>query len=251
MFAPLGVKVGAPALVEAAERFGWNAPATIPGEVPSTLPPAAEIDTPLEVASTAIGQFETLATPLQMASVAQTIAMRGVRYPPTLSAGQRAPGTRVTSRRVARTIGSLMVDVVAYGTGTAAAIPGVRVAGKTGTAELEDTRDPETGETLPPDPTNTDAWFTAYAPAKRPRIVVAVMLVRAGAGGATAAPAARVVLDAALRERRAAVRRLSQMSSSKVRCSSPAPSISSSSGRYSVFSSGSLNRSIEPAVGPS
>ena len=45
---------------------------------------------------------------------------------------------------------------------------------------------------------NTDAWFTAYAPAAKPRIVVAVMLVRAGAGGATAAPAARVVLDAAL-----------------------------------------------------
>jgi cell division protein FtsI/penicillin-binding protein 2 len=45
---------------------------------------------------------------------------------------------------------------------------------------------------------NTDAWFTAYAPARKPKIVVAVMLVRAGAGGATAAPAARVVLDAAL-----------------------------------------------------
>jgi len=181
-----------------AERFGWNAPASILGEVPSTLPPAGEIDTPLEVASTAIGQFETLATPLQMASVAQAIAMRGVRHAPTLRADQRPRGTRVIPRRIARTIGSLMVDVVAYGTGTAAAIPGVRVAGKTGTAELEDTRDPETGETLPPDPTNTDAWFTSYAPAKRPRIVVAVMLVRAGAGGATAAPAARVVLDAAL-----------------------------------------------------
>jgi penicillin-binding protein A len=198
VFAPLGLRIGAPALVDAAERFGWNADATILGEVPSTLPPAAEIQTPLELASTAIGQFETLATPLQMASVAQVIATRGVRYPPTLSAGGRALGARVISRPVARTIGSMMVDVVAYGTGTAAAIPGVRVAGKTGTAELEDTRDPETGETLPPDPTNTDAWFTAYAPAQRPRIVVAVMLVRAGAGGATAAPAARVVLDAAL-----------------------------------------------------
>jgi cell division protein FtsI/penicillin-binding protein 2 len=198
VFAPLGVEVGAEPLVDAAERYGWNAPATIPGEVPSTLPPAAEIETPLEVASTAIGQFETLATPLQMASVAQTIATRGVRHPPTLSAADRRRPTRVTTRRVARTIGSMMVDVVAYGTGTAAAIPGVRVAGKTGTAELEDTRDPETGETLPPDPTNTDAWFTAYAPAARPEIVVAVMLVRAGAGGATAAPAARVVLDAAL-----------------------------------------------------
>ncbi len=198
VFAPLGLKIEAAPLVDAAERYGWNARATIPGEVPSTLPPAAEIDTPLEVASTAIGQFETLATPLQMASVAQTIAMRGVRSPPTLSADRRPRRVRVTSRRIARTIESLMIDVVAYGTGTAAALPGVRVAGKTGTAELEDTRDPETGETLPPDPTNTDAWFTAYAPAGRPRIVVAVMLVRAGAGGATAAPAARVVLDAAL-----------------------------------------------------
>ncbi len=104
----------------------------------------------------------------------------------------------MTSRRVARTVGSMMVDVVDYGTGTAAALPGVKVAGKTGTAELEDTRDPETGETAPPDPSNTDAWFTAYAPARAPEIVVAVMLVRAGSGGATAAPAARVVLDAAL-----------------------------------------------------
>jgi cell division protein FtsI/penicillin-binding protein 2 len=198
VFAPLGLKIGAPELVEVAERFGWNAPAVIPGEVPSTLPPATDIDTPLEVASTAIGQYETLATPLQMASVAQAIATRGVRHPPTLSPRTRPVGTRVVSRRIARTIGSLMVDVVAYGTGTAAAIPGVRVAGKTGTAELEDTRDPETGETLAPDPTNTDAWFTAYAPAKRPRIVVAVMLVRAGAGGATAAPAARVVLESGL-----------------------------------------------------
>jgi cell division protein FtsI/penicillin-binding protein 2 len=198
VFAPLGVEIGAGPLVDAAERYGWNARATIPGEVTSTLPPAAEIDTPLEVASTAIGQFETLATPLQMASVAQTIASHGVRHPPTLSAEDPRRATRVTSRRVARAIGAMMLDVVAYGTGTAAAIPGVRVAGKTGTAELEDTRDPETGETLPPDPMNTDAWFAAYAPAGRPRIAVAVMLVRAGAGGATAAPAARVLLDAAL-----------------------------------------------------
>ena len=198
VFAPLGLRIQAGPLVDAAERFGWNAPATIPGEVPSTLPPAADIDTPLELASTAIGQFETLATPLQMASVAQTIAMRGVRHPPVLSPTRDLQGIRVTSRRVARTVGSMMVDVVAYGTGTAAALPNAVVAGKTGTAELEDTRDPETGETLPPDPENTDAWFTAYAPAKHPRIVVGVMLVRAGAGGATAAPAARVVLDTAL-----------------------------------------------------
>jgi peptidoglycan glycosyltransferase len=198
VFAPLGVELGAPALVDAAERFGWNSDPTVPGEVPSTLPPAAEIRTPLEVGATAIGQFRTLATPLQMASVAQTIAARGVRRLPTLSLGDTTRSVRVVKRRVARTIESLMLDVVAYGTGTAAALPGVKVAGKTGTAELEDTRDPETGETKPSDPMNTDAWFAAYAPAGHPRIAVAVMLVRAGAGGATAAPAARIVLDAAL-----------------------------------------------------
>ena len=198
VFGPLGVELGSEALVDAAERFGWNAEPTVPGEVPSTLPPASEIVSDLEMAATAVGQFRTLATPLMMASVAQTIAARGVRRTPTLTLGERTRTVRVTTPKVARTVGSMMVEVVDYGTGTAAALPGVKVAGKTGTAELEDTRDPETGETAPSDPSNTDAWFTSYAPAKAPQIVVAVMLVRAGAGGATAAPAARVVLDAAL-----------------------------------------------------
>ena len=198
VFAPLGVELGSEALVEAAERFGWNQDPTVAGELPSTLPPSGEIETPLEVAATAIGQFRTLATPLMLASVAQTIAAGGVRHVPTLALGERARRVRVTSRDIAGTVGSLMVDAVDYGTGTAAALPGLKVAGKTGTAELEDTRDPVTGESAPPDPSNTDAWFTAYAPARRPRLAVAVMLVRAGAGGATAAPAARVVLDSAL-----------------------------------------------------
>ena len=198
VFGPLGVKIGSEALVDAAERFGWNAKPAVPGEVPSTLPPASEIVSDLEMAATAVGQFRTLATPLMLASVAQTIAARGVRYVPTLTLGERTQRVRVTTPKVARTVGSMMVEVVNYGTGTAAALPGVKVAGKTGTAELENTRDPETGQTAPSDPSNTDAWFTAYAPAKNARIVVAVMLVRAGAGGATAAPAARIVLDRAL-----------------------------------------------------
>jgi peptidoglycan glycosyltransferase len=198
VFGPLGVEVGSEELVEASERFGWNQDPTVAGEVPSTLPPANEIKSPLEIASTAIGQFRTLATPLVMASVAQTIAAEGVRHMPTLALGERTDRVRVTSPEIARTIQSLMVDVVDYGTGTAAALPGVKVAGKTGTAELEDTRDSETGETAAPDPSNTNAWFTAYAPAAKPALAVAVMLVRAGSGGAVAAPAAKVVLEAAL-----------------------------------------------------
>jgi peptidoglycan glycosyltransferase len=198
VFAPLGVEVGARRLVDAAERYGWNAEPSIRGEVPSTLPPATQIRTPLEAGSTAIGQGKVLATPLQLASVAQVIASEGVRRAPTLAAGERPPPVRVTARRIARTIGSLMIDVVAYGTGLAAAVPGVKVAGKTGTAELEDTRGPGSEETAD-DPSNTDAWFTAFAPARHPRVAVGVMFVRAGAGGETAAPAARVVLEAGLR----------------------------------------------------
>jgi penicillin-binding protein A len=99
---------------------------------------------------------------------------------------------------VARTIRSLMVDVVSYGTGAAAAIADVKVAGKTGTAELEDTRGPN-ADVSATDGSNTDAWFAAFAPATRPRIAVGVMFVRAGAGGATAAPAARVVLEEGLK----------------------------------------------------
>ena len=89
MFAPLGVKVGSKKLVETAERFGWNEKPRLPGEKPSTLPEAGEIVSPLEIGSTAIGQFKVLATPLQMASVAQIIANDGKRLAPTLTPGTR------------------------------------------------------------------------------------------------------------------------------------------------------------------
>jgi cell division protein FtsI/penicillin-binding protein 2 len=203
VFAPLGVKLGAKRLVATAERYGFNEPPTIPGALPSTIPPASDIRSPLDVGSTAIGQGRVLATPLELASIAQAVGARGVRLAPTLRANTRSRRTRVTSRAVAGVVRDLMVDVVGYGTGTAAAIPGVKVAGKTGTAELEDTRGPKAqqqkqGVQGDQPPSNTDAWFAAFAPARRPRIAVGVMLVRAGAGGATAAPAARVVLATAL-----------------------------------------------------
>ena len=170
----------------------------------STIPGAAEIGDDLAVGSTAIGQGQVLATPLAFAGIAGAIAMDGQLVRPTLRKGERTSRTRATSPEVARTIGRYMREVVKSGTGVAAAIPGVKVAGKTGTAELRDTTnddpDPADPEAPPPveDITDTNAWFAAYAPARRPRVAVAVMLVGQGAGGDTAAPAARTVLQAAL-----------------------------------------------------
>ena len=137
-----------------------------------------------------------LATPLTMALMAQTVANGGVQRTPSVVRGDEAAGSRrVISGRTARTLRRFMVGVVRNGTGTAAAIPGVVVAGKTGTAELGSTQGP-TGEDQ--GAADTDAWFTSFAPARKPRIVVAVMLVKAGAWGQTAAPAARIVLQAGL-----------------------------------------------------
>ena len=200
VFAPLGVRIGAEKLVETAERYGFNQDPAVAGAEPSTLPTADEIASPLELGATAIGQGRVLATPLELAVMAQTVASGGVRRTPTVVKGSAHPEpVRVMSREIADTLERLMVGVVNYGTGTAASLAPIGVAGKTGTAELEDTTDEEEeGEVEQTPGTDTDAWFTAYAPVKKPEIAVAVLLVRNGAGGETAAPAARVVLQAAL-----------------------------------------------------
>jgi cell division protein FtsI/penicillin-binding protein 2 len=205
VFAPLGVRVGAKQLVSTAERYGWNETPTLPGALPSTIPRSEEISYPLAVGSTAIGQGKVLATPLQMASVAQTIAAGGVRTKPTIFPGERRHRVRVTTRRVANEMEKLMIGVVAYGTGTSASLLPTKVAGKTGTAELTTTvkkqgeaQPLEEGVDAKPPGYDTDAWFTAYAPVRRPKIVVAVLVVHGGAGGSTAAPAARGVLQAGL-----------------------------------------------------
>ncbi len=191
VFAPLGVRVGADRLVRVAERYGFNERPSVSGAKASTLPVAADIGSDRELGATAIGQGRDLATPLQLASMAQAVASEGRRLSPTVLADARGRAARqVTAPAVARAVGSMMVAVVERGTGRRARMEDLRVAGKTGTAELGSGGDGAATQT------DTDAWFVAYAPAARPRVVLAIMLVRQGQGGETAAPLAREILRA-------------------------------------------------------
>lgn len=194
VYAPLGVRVGATRLVAAAQRFGFDHPPSILGADESTIPSAETIGSALSVGSSAIGQGQVLATPLEMADVAATIADGGRRPIPTLSASARPRFVRVTTPKVAGEVKQMMIAVIEYGTGVPAQIPGVQVAGKTGTAELRDTA----SKSASANPKNTDSWFVAFAPANDPRVVVSALFPGAGAGAATAAPAVKAVLESAL-----------------------------------------------------
>ena len=203
-FAPLGPKIGNDDLVGMAERFGFNSPPTLyapriiahvnPEE--STIP--TEIGEEVDLGVSAIGQGEVLATPLEMASVAQTIGNDGVREPTSIVANSKlrpdAKPVRVISKKIANELTELMIGVVTEGTGTAGAIPQAQVAGKTGTAELG----PKPGEEESEHPQQRkDAWFAAFAPAEKAKLAIGVLLVEAeAAGGEVAAPAASEVLSA-------------------------------------------------------
>ncbi|MGI8729720.1 MAG: penicillin-binding transpeptidase domain-containing protein [Solirubrobacteraceae bacterium] len=208
VFAPLGAELGAERLVKTAEAFGFNSDPGIAGAATSTIPDPEEIGDGLAVGSSAIGQGRVLASALQMGWVAATIADGGMRASLTLRSGTEPERKRVLGAQTARTVRSYMESVVKVGTGKAAAISDVRVAGKTGTAELRDTTTPECTPTEqmpecppaePDDPTDTDAWFAAFAPAGKPRVAVGVLLVENGQGGDTAAPVAKQVLIAGLK----------------------------------------------------
>jgi cell division protein FtsI/penicillin-binding protein 2 len=201
-FAPLGPKIGNDALVGTAERFGFNSPPTLyapkivhevePEE--STIP--TEIGEEVDLGVSAIGQGEVLATPLEMASVAQTIGNDGVREPTSIVLNKKLrphpESERVMSKKLADEMTELMIGVVTEGTGTAGAIPQAQVAGKTGTAELG----PKPGQENSEHPEQRkDAWFSAFAPAEHAQLAIGVLLIEAeAAGGEVAAPIASEVL---------------------------------------------------------
>jgi penicillin-binding protein A len=205
-FAPLGPQIGNDDFVATAERFGFNSPPTLyaPQIVEEVEPPEATIPTEIgeeiDLAVSAIGQGEVLATPLEMASVAQTIGNGGVRMPTSIVKNEKlrpdAEPVRVMSTKIADELTELMIGVVTEGTGTAGAIPEAQVAGKTGTAELG----PKPGQENKENPEQIkDAWFAAFAPAEKARLAIGVLLIEAeAAGGEVAAPAASQVLSAGL-----------------------------------------------------
>ena len=205
VFAQLAVDLGASELVAQSNRFGFGTEPPIEVPARASLMPVPGEMTEWETAWAGVGQpvGEHASPPgpqvtaLQMALVASGIANDGLVMRPHLvnritdRAGRVITSTEprrwsnATDPATAATVSDIMVDTVRSGTGTRAQIPGVAVAGKTGTAE--------TGRGLP-----SHAWFIAFAQAEDPRIAIAVILEGAGTGGREAAPAARQVIEAAL-----------------------------------------------------
>jgi peptidoglycan glycosyltransferase len=201
VWAEVGEKLGGRTMQRYMERFGFYAepPLDYPDQQMSAsgvrkggkLEPMTS--GAVDVGRAAIGQGDLFATPLQMASVAQTLGNGGVRLEPHIMAKSVDPdgrvveevkpqeADRVVSRQTARDLTVMMKNVVREGTGTAAALEGVEVAGKTGTAELNNS-----GLNQP--------WFMCFTP----DVAVAVTLERyqGGFGGTTAAPIAKQVLQA-------------------------------------------------------
>jgi peptidoglycan glycosyltransferase len=207
VFCNVGKALGPYPILDYAKRYGFYSkpPIDLPGDElrASGLYDHNRLYWPssadkVDVGRLAFGQERMIVSPLQMAEVAATVANGGVRMQPYLvdrvirpngKVETTAPHAldRVMKPETASELTTMMEAVVTGGTGTAAQIPGVPVAGKTGT-----------GETGPPGTPNT-TWFIAFAPATAPRVAVAVMLQnQQGVGGTTAAPIAREIMQALL-----------------------------------------------------
>ena len=207
-FARLAVEVGADAMLEQAEQFGFNDGQyleDLPNQATSNFPEGMN---PPETGQSGIGQFEVAATPLQMAMVSAGIANGGTVMRPYLVDAVLTPELDVLPRtdpselseavspETAQDLTALMTYTVSQGTASPASMAdqGIEVAGKTGTAQ---SGVPE----VPP-----YAWFTSFAPADDPQVAVAVMIQKAPgtargeiAGGALGGPIAKAVMEAVIR----------------------------------------------------
>ena len=201
-FGQLGLTLGGDALRSEAEKFGLgDSGLKVPFKVAASVFP--DTLSPPQEAQSAIGQYDVRVTPLQMAMVAAGVAdggtimrpyvVREVQAPDLSTLSKTQPETYKTpiSKDVAAQLTSMMELVVASGTGTAAQIPGVTVAGKTGTAQHAEGAAPH-------------AWFIGFAPAQDPQVAVAVLVEDGGSsgseatGGKVAAPIARDIMRAVL-----------------------------------------------------
>jgi peptidoglycan glycosyltransferase len=217
-FAEVGLELGPERLAEQARAYGLCG--TLPPARTTCEEPLVRFELPFQngrfpepeyferndplLAFSAIGLDNDLVNPLQMASIASTVANGGVMPEPRLVAEVRDAQGRVArefgvdrvgraiSREAATALTQMMISVVNEGSGFRAQIPGIQVAGKTGTAT--------NGEGRPP-----NAWFTAFAPAQNPRIAVSVIVLDGGdlgneaTGGQVAAPIVKAVIEAYLR----------------------------------------------------
>ena len=197
-FAKLAVDLGAPAIRAEAEQFGLTGQGSaVPLAVAAST--VGAISDQAKLAETGIGQQDVRVTPLQAAMISAAVANKGVLMKPYLIARETRPNLSVlataepqkqsqpVTAAQAATLTTMMEHVVARGTGRGAQIPGVTVAGKTGTAETVKGASPH-------------AWFTGFAPANKPRIAVAVLLENGGirgnetTGGKASAPIAATVM---------------------------------------------------------
>lgn len=194
IFVQIAQEVGKDNMFEMAEAFGFNSKlkADIPVAV-SKFPKPPLVGGNVELAEDSIGQGKVLVTPLQMAKITAVVANGGKDIPCHILNKSVSPlgitkslkpklseKESILSESIARKIRDFMVDVVENGTGRAAAISGVTVGGKTGSAENPHGK--------------THAWFTGFAPAENPKIVVSVIVENAGAGGRNAGPIAREIM---------------------------------------------------------
>lgn len=206
-FCEMGKELGPGVILDYARRFGFyeDPPVDLPSDerAPSGLYRGGRLlpesqEGRADPGRLAFGQERMLITPMQMAMVAATVANRGVVMEPYLTDRVRAPDGSIVQRmepdelrraikeETAAQLTSMMESVVSGGTGTAAQISGVRVAGKTGTAETG-----RQGRNV--------AGFIAFAPVERPRVAVAVYLQnQSGTGGSVAAPIAKQIMQALL-----------------------------------------------------